>query len=370
MNESQPPSRSPKVRGLFLQRLFLWSMVVFLGLLFYWLFGFAMHDLYKIPGPDYDHVERMVIDQDLLKKEGDLQARIKEGTSRIARLQKRKTLLKDSITNLQQTINQLQAMTMQESDKDRSWDEVFDRETVNESLSAFLNNQREYQDLNEQIAEAQNTSNELQRELESVQQQLNTQRDKAREEYREKQHDHRMMISFFQLVFALAVFAASVFVAYRWRRHTYSKIFVALAAASFVRMVQVAHRFFPAFFFKYLALIALIVASVYLVIYLVRQIAQPRKDLVMRKFKEGYERFVCPVCEFPMRLGPIRFGMFKRGRKFYGVAPEKCECFVEEAYTCPNCGTELFEECANCGRIRHSLLEYCNHCGGEVDVQC
>lgn len=370
MNEHQHSPRSPKVKGLFLQRLFLWSMVAFLGLLFYWLFGFAMHDLYKIPGPDYAQVENEVVDQDLLMKERDLQTRIKDGTSRISKLQRRKELLKDSITNLQQTINQLRDMTSQESDRDRSWGEVFDRETVNESLAAFLKNQRQYQDLNEQIAEARNRLDDLEDRLDAVQGQLKTQKDKARQEYRQRQHDHRMMISLFQLVFALIVFAASVIVASRRRKHMYSKILAALAAASFVRMVQVAHRFFPAFYFKYLALFALIVASVCLVVYLVRQIAQPRKDLVMKKFKEGYERFVCPVCEFPMRFGPIRFGTFKRGRTFTGVAPSMGECFVEEAYTCPSCGTSLFEECASCGQIRHSLLEYCNHCGTEVDVQC
>ena len=321
VNENQNSPQSPKVRGLLLQRLFLWSMVAFLGLLFYWLFGFAMQDLSKIPGPNYSEVEKEDVDQDLLEQERDVQARIREGKSRISRLQRKKSLLEDSIANLQQTINQLRAMTNQGEDRSTSRDDIFDWETVNESLSAFLKNQKEYQTINKQIAEAQNTLDELQGRLESIQGQLDTQRDKAREEYRKRQHDHRKMISFFQLLFALAVFAVSVFVACKRRRHMYSKIFMALAAASFVRMVQVAHRFFPAFYFKYLAIIALIIAAVYLVVYLVRQIASPRRDLVMKKFKEGYERFVCPVCEFPMRLGPIRFGTFKRGRKFYGVAP-------------------------------------------------
>ena len=35
----------------------------------------------------------------------------------------------------------------------------------------------------------------------------------------------------------------------------------------------------------------------------------------------------------------------------------------DEPYSCPSCGTTLFEDCRQCGHSRHSLLPHCSHCG-------
>ncbi|MHC4105255.1 MAG: double zinc ribbon domain-containing protein, partial [Planctomycetota bacterium] len=37
----------------------------------------------------------------------------------------------------------------------------------------------------------------------------------------------------------------------------------------------------------------------------------------------------------------------------------------QQLYTCPACGTELYEKCDKCSDIRHSLLPFCEHCGNE-----
>ncbi|MGJ8686286.1 MAG: hypothetical protein ACSHWQ_02320, partial [Spongiibacteraceae bacterium] len=37
----------------------------------------------------------------------------------------------------------------------------------------------------------------------------------------------------------------------------------------------------------------------------------------------------------------------------------------DEPYCCPACGTGLLESCGDCGKMRHSLLPYCQHCNVE-----
>ena len=100
-----------------------------------------------------------------------------------------------------------------------------------------------------------------------------------------------------------------------------------------------------------------------------RAIRDPRPERLRRQYREAYERFLCPVCEYPVRRGPMRFLYWDRRsiRKAGRVVPGVPEAGGgDEAYSCPSCGTSLFGACAACGRTRSTLLPHCEHCGAET----
>jgi hypothetical protein len=83
----------------------------------------------------------------------------------------------------------------------------------------------------------------------------------------------------------------------------------------------------------------------------------------LRQYREAYERFFCPVCDYPIRRGPLKYVFWSRRTIKHLHFPPQTPPPADEPYTCPACGTLLFEKCAVCGNVRHSLLPVCNHCG-------
>lgn len=105
-----------------------------------------------------------------------------------------------------------------------------------------------------------------------------------------------------------------------------------------------------------------------LLIHFIRSIAFPKAESLVKQYREAYERFLCPVCEYPIRIGPRRFLFWARRTVNRNIVPtDKGE--QEEPYTCPSCGSTLFEECTSCHKIRHVLLPNCVHCGNEKAIQ-
>jgi len=127
------------------------------------------------------------------------------------------------------------------------------------------------------------------------------------------------------------------------------------------------HEYFPTEYFKYILIVALLLAVARVLIYFIRTIAFPKRQWLVTQYREAYERFLCPICEYPIRTGPRRFLFWtRRTVKKLAVRGDHSE---EEAYTCPSCGSGLFEACPSCGKIRHTLLPHCSHCGSEKGIE-
>ena len=61
-------------------------------------------------------------------------------------------------------------------------------------------------------------------------------------------------------------------------------------------------------------------------------------------------------------MGPLRYWATQK-RSGLVLAGPSIETIKQEPYTCPACGTELYEKCQQCQGVRHSFLPFCKHCG-------
>jgi predicted RNA-binding Zn-ribbon protein involved in translation (DUF1610 family) len=152
----------------------------------------------------------------------------------------------------------------------------------------------------------------------------------------------------------------------RRRASLYFPLFLAFGIAVLVKVALVVHEYFPSQYFKYILILALIAVVARLLIHFIRTVAFPKTDWLLRQYREAYERFLCPVCEYPIRTGPRKFLYWTR-RTVHKILPHG-EGGKEEKYTCPDCGTTLFEPCPACQNIRHALLVHCEHCGAAKEV--
>lgn len=144
--------KDPKAaKGPWTQRLLILFFAGLFGLLVFWLIGFVLRDIGTWPGPDYTAIERSMLEPELLAQSETLESGIAVTERRIAEQRKRQQILRESTTASQQTMNQLlefQRLNLQQG-ANLTDDE---RQALAEAEKLFLENQRQYQQLNEEIA--------------------------------------------------------------------------------------------------------------------------------------------------------------------------------------------------------------------------
>jgi predicted RNA-binding Zn-ribbon protein involved in translation (DUF1610 family) len=207
----------------------------------------------------------------------------------------------------------------------------------------------------------------LVQEKERIQSEIERQRKPARDEFNLLSQKHRIKLALFQLAILLPILIVSVVFIVKKRSSIYFPFYLALGAATLIKVALVVHGYFPSRYFKYILIGGLLIVVARLLVYLIRSVAFPKSEWLVKQYREAYERFLCPVCEYPIRIGPRRF-LFWTRRTVNKIVVPTDKTDQEEEYTCPSCGCELFEECASCHKIRHSMLPHCSHCGEEKKI--
>ena len=125
------------------------------------------------------------------------------------------------------------------------------------------------------------------------------------------------------------------------------------------------HEHFPQAWFKYILIIMSLIGAARLLIYFLRSIASPKKEKLLAQYRDAYERFLCPTCEYPIRRGPMKYLYWNRRslKKLHLPTTSGDDKSSDEPYTCPSCSTQLFTKCTSCNATRPSLLPFCDHCG-------
>jgi len=148
------------------------------------------------------------------------------------------------------------------------------------------------------------------------------------------------------------------------RSGPYAPPVYAFGLAVLAEVLQVIHEHFHTGYFIYILLLAAIAVVVRAIIYLVKVMRSPSAAWRLARYRQAYATFLCPICGFPIRRGPMKFMVWTRRSLKEPPAPTTLpEARAAEPYTCPSCGTRLFEECATCHAIRHALLPACERCG-------
>ena len=353
----------PKPKGPWFNRFAIHVFTFILGVLCFWLLGFVVDDIASIEGPQYDTIEAKHLNKGLLEKKAAQEAQVEEFSKRIENQQESQLLLGASSQNLQQTINQLLDLQKQGLEKNVAFSDK-EQATVASSLNLFLENQKQYQELNQSLSEMLRQKQVMEEEERRTEQQLENERKPAKEEFESLNERHRWKIALLQLAVLLPLLGIGALLIVKQRGSIYYPFYLASSGAILLKVALVIHEYFPSRYFHYILIGALIVAVARLLIYLIRATAFPKVQTLLKQYREAYERFLCPVCEYPIRRGPRRFLFWTRRTVNKLVVPDPSK-EEEQSYLCPTCGTSIFEECPSCHKIRHALLPYCEHCGNE-----
>lgn len=356
-----------KAKGTWWHRVLIRGFTLVLAVLVFWVLGFFVDDIRSIPGPDYAAIEKMHLDSTLVAQSETLAQQIAELTRQIDNQTEQQRVVGDSSRNLQQTINQLLELQKLGLQKSVAFSDT-EQANFTTSLNLFLDNQRKYQQLSQTVSDRLERKQGLVREQEQTEQQIEAQRRPAREEYTTLRQRHRLKLAFLQLAILLPILALAAVVIIKQRASIYFPLFLAFGVATLIKSALVAHKYFPSRYFKYILIGGLLLAVTRLLVHFIRMIAFPKTEWLIKQYREAYERFLCPVCDYPIRTGPRRFLFWTRRTVNKAVVPRP-QGEQNEAYTCPACGTQLFEECPACHTIRHAMLPHCTHCGAHKEIQ-
>lgn len=355
-------------KGPWTHRFLVHLFTVVLGVLIYWLLGFVLRDIESWPGPDYGALEEQMLEPALVKQVADVQAGLSDLERQIAEQKSRQAILRDSTANSQQTMNQLleiQRLSLQKNVTPTAEEQ----KALADSEVLFLSHQKQYQESNETIAGLNARSRDLEQQRRALDQTLAERRRPVQAEYARLEANHRWKIAACKLAALTPLLAIAVWLFLTRRSGTYASVVYAFGAAVLLKIILVMHEYFPAVYFKYILILGCLAVVLKMLIYLLRMIAHPKTDWLLKQYREAYEAFLCPVCEYPIRRGPLKFLFWTRRSIKKLVLPANAASEVEQPYTCPMCGTRLFEECGQCHAIRHALLPVCEKCGaGQVQA--
>jgi len=355
-------STQQKPKGPWIHRFSIRLFTVILAILVYWVLGFLVDDIESIKGPQYNLIMKKYVDQGLLDKQKVLNQEITKADRNIKDKRDEMKIVRDSSQNLQKTIGQL--IELQKLTVQKSGPSTENKETnLSGSLTHFLESQTQYQTHNTELSDLTELKRKLETDKRSTEKQIEKQQQPAREEYNSLREKHDLWVAALQLLILIPLLAAGAFLIMKKRGSIYFPLFLGYGAATLLKVALVIHKYFPSRYFKYVLITVLLIAVAKLLIYFIRVVAFPKTQWLTKQYREAYERFLCPICEYPIRTGPRRFLFWTRRTVNKIVIPKDTE--DDKPYSCPACGTVLFEECTECHKIRHSLLPFCQHCNHE-----
>jgi hypothetical protein len=356
-----------KSKGTWLHRAAIKLFTLVFAVLVFWLLGFLVEDIQSIPGPDYAAIEAKHLDARTIARREQLEQQIDDLTRQMQDQADKQRVLGDSSRNLQQTINQLLELQKLGLEKSIAFTDA-QQANLTSSLNIFLDNQKKYQELSQTISDMTARKIGLIQDRDQVTRDLQLQRIPAQAEFSAASRSHELKLAFLQLAILLPILVLAAVVAIKRREGIYFPLFLAVAAATLIKVALVVHEYFPSRYFKYILIGGLLLVVGRLLIYFIRTIAFPKTQWLVKQYREAYERFLCPVCEYPIRIGPRRF-LFWTRRTVNKIIVPTGHADQEEEYTCPSCGSGLFGECSSCHRIRHVMLPHCVHCGAQSEIK-
>jgi predicted RNA-binding Zn-ribbon protein involved in translation (DUF1610 family) len=358
---------APKREGPRFLRVLVIVFSCILGVLVYWFLDFAFDDINTLRGPDYATIESAHLDQAILQQEGGLDRELALVRTQMADVRERQALLRESTSTSQQTLNQLLEMQRVSLQKGVKPSEA-ELKAFNDSQQLFLSSQRQFQAYTEELGRLREQEKTIQSKRDALEGSLAGQRVQAHQEFQQAFRRHELLKASLKLLILipLVLIAARLFLTKR--SSLFAPVIFACGIAVLVKLVLVIHEYFPTRYFKYVVLLFAIGVVVRVLIYLIRVIASPKKPWLLKQYREAYYRFSCPICAYPIRRGPLKYVLLTRQAWKRLAASAPSGPASDDPYACPACGTMLYEKCAVCQAVRHSLLPFCEKCGATKEI--
>mgnify|MGYP006279639709 CR=1 FL=1 len=347
--------------GPWIFRFFIWILGILLGLLFFWLLGFIMKDIETTKGPEYQELRKEIIGKEKLDELEDLNGKIYDIQRLINNRKEQREVLADTSENLKKTVDQLVDFQKLSLEKGSPIPEE-QKENFNKSLDMFLANQAAYQKINSEIASLLEQKGQLETRRDILKEEIDQLNEPLQKAYGKINRQHKIKMAAIQLSVLIPVLIISVILLLKWRGKMYFPLILAFAGATLLRGLFVIHEYFPARIFKYMIILAAILALLRIIVFLIRLVVAPSGKWLQKQYRDAYEHFLCPVCEYPIRRGPMKY-LFWTRRSIKKIKHQAAGEKEEKEYTCPSCCTTLYEKCPECGKIRPALLPCCPECG-------
>ena len=326
-------------------------------ILFFWFLGFCIKDLRTLPPPDYHISTASFFDPELQSESAELAKEIGDKKRTISMRRSQEELLRDTLRELERSL----ACLGQIAAGDRG-------DVAVRAEQQILEQRQQHIELGMEIVVIVSETEQLERKKADVDKKLSVNEQAARAHYAKILDWHRVLVALYQACVVVPFFVIPLYCLVRYRKSAFLRIFLALGVAAFFQIGFLMFEYFPREYFKYILIGSLIAAVIWLLIYVLRSIAKPTLERILKQNRESYERFLCVNCEFPIRTGPRTFLYWTR-RTVHKALPQIEGTEDEKSYQCPYCGTLLYENCPACGKVRHAQLEFCRHCGDKKEIE-
>lgn len=363
MSEAEAVERDR--RGTWWQRFLIWTFSIALALLFYWLLGFVLQDIGRLPGPDWSEFESKRLDPALRTSRDQLANELAEIKRGIENQERRQRLLRDSTASSQKTLSQLLELQRMSLEQKAALPED-QQKALAESQQLFLDNQKKDQQFNESLATQYERQTSLTDEQRKNEEKLNLAEEPLRAEFMQLEREHRLRVAAIKIGVLTPLIILGGWLFARYRNRAYAPIVYAFGVAVLAKTFLVMHEYFPSEYFRYILILSAIAVIGRILWRLLSIVARPGREARSKQYRESYEGFMCPICQYPIRRGPLKFmswtprSLRRASKPLVGAS--------DEPYTCPSCTTPLYVKCPNCSATRHSLLPACEHCGAGKDI--
>lgn len=355
-----------KARGTLWMRTGILLLAAVFGVLVYWSVGFLLNDIAVFRRPDREAFFKERRDPALRDRLEALEGRLKELEHQHTLLEQQRGFIRDSSSSLQITVDNLFKL------KDRNQQLVSEAQfgQVLASLDKIIAIQDEFKATAESYIRTTNEKHEVRKEIAALKRRISEQDEAIATAYAEGVRRQQIRSTILKLTLLLPLVAVCTVVLVRRRDSLYRMLFASTAGAIYLKTGLVIHERFPSRWFKYILTAGLLLLVAWGFVWLIRRLVKPKLDLLLKQYRQAYEHYLCPVCEYPIRRGPRKYLYWTR-RTVHKVAlapAAGAPAEDDQPYACPSCGTTLFETCPSCGKVRHSLLPACQSCGATKEI--
>jgi ABC-type sugar transport system permease subunit len=354
-----------RAKGTFWMRFSILLLAIVFGILVYWSAGFLLDDIRVISMPDRKAFFEQHIDKSLQAQLDVLEARLLELDHKQNLISQQRGFIQDSSGSLKITVDNL--FTLKNRDQQLISEAQFKH--ILATLDKIIQIQDEFKETADRYLQTTNERFELGKDIAALKKRIERQKADVQKQFSDKLHKHNIRTTIVKMAFLLPlVFACTVLLVAK-RKSIYRLIYFSASVAIYSKTALVIHDRFPSRYFKYILTLAMLALVGWGFAWLIRRLVKPKLETLLKQYRQAYERFLCPVCEYPIRTGPRKHLYWTRRTVHKtALAPNQGRQDGDEPYSCPACGTGLFETCEACGKICHSLLPNCQHCGDKKTI--